>query len=94
MRQGQELTHVRRFLAAARVCVRASSAALLAGGSSVPGAFANLQLVSSVPGELTISWDLRPHARLNGDTASEVPLAVVRGQDGTTVPGSIRSERC
>ena len=37
---------------------------------------------------------LRPHARLNGDAASEVPLAVVRGQDGTTVPGSIRSERC
>ena len=29
-----------------------------AGGSSVRGAFANLQLVSSVPGELTISWDL------------------------------------
>ena len=29
-----------------------------AGGSSVRGAFANLQLVSSVAGELTISWDL------------------------------------
>ena len=79
-RQGQELTHLRRFLAAARVCVRGGRgagagrvkaavavivAALLAGGlvapatgSSVRGAFANLQLVSSVPGELTISWDL------------------------------------
>ena len=79
-RQGQELTHVRRFLAAARVCVRGGRragggrgkaavavivAVLLAGGlvapaggSSVRGAFANLQLVSSVPGELTISWDL------------------------------------
>ena len=73
-------THVRGFLAAARVCVRGGRgagagrvkaavavivAALLAGGlvapaggSSVRGAFANLQLVSSVPGELTISWDL------------------------------------
>ena len=29
-----------------------------AGGSSVRGAFANLRVVSSVPGELTISWDL------------------------------------
>ena len=72
--QGQELTLVRRFLAAARLtgggggvkaAVAVVVAALLAGGLAAPavgspvrGAFANLRLVSSVPGELTISWDL------------------------------------
>ena len=79
--QGQELTRVGRFFAAAGVCVPGGRtagggggvkavvavvvAALLlaglvvpAGGSSVRGAFANLRVVSSVPGELTISWDL------------------------------------
>ena len=47
--------------AAAAVVVAALLAGGLAapaGGSSVRGALANLRLVSSAPGELTISWDL------------------------------------